>query len=168
MAVPVWSVGQVLTASDVNTWFVPITAYKGADQQNSGNVLINDNALSVSLAANAEYRATVDLWCTGNATIGSGDIKIAYTWPSGATVYWWGVGFAAQAGALTAGAVHYENTSGASHPFGLDSTGPVKVSASVATSSTSGSLTQQFAQNTSNGTVTKVLAGSIMTLVRIG
>src|SRR5262245_15271614 len=83
MAAPTWVSGQVLTASDVNTWFVPIAAVKTANESvTSSTTLQNDDELFVSVAANSTYLVQCYIKCDGAAT---GDIKLNWTAPASAT-----------------------------------------------------------------------------------
>jgi hypothetical protein len=169
MGVPTWNDGDVLDAIDVNDWFVPRTARKPSDQQSGNTTLIDDADLQLQVDANAAYKWDVLLQCTG-ASIGTGDVKVTFTWPSGATAMWYGDGFAASTGSPGPSVTHVETASGTAHAFGIDGSGlsPVRITGRIATSSTAGTLKMRFAQNTSSGTVTKVLAGSSMEVWRTG
>jgi hypothetical protein len=162
-------VGQVLSASDVNTWFVPQAIWKPGDEAvTSSTALQPDNDLVATVAANAQYSFELTLWTTG-ATITSGDIKIAMTWPAAGQGMWVADGYAIS-GTITPTTIHIETTSGTAHSLGVDASGgtPVRISGSLKTSSTSGSLVLQWAQNTSNATATDVKIGSKLVCWRIG
>ena len=81
MAPPVWSVGQVLAASDVNNWFVPLAAYKTSQATRTTLTKSIDSDLQVTLAANAFYevRAGIIYQSPG----GSGGFAFTWTVPSG-------------------------------------------------------------------------------------
>lgn len=170
MGIPVWSVGQVLSAADVNTWFVPQAIIKPSDEAITTTVLQNDNDLFVALAANASYSFELALWTTG-AAITAGDVKVAMTWPSGSTGMWFADGFVLASGTPTAALTHIETTSGTAHALGVDASAgsPVRISGSVKTSGTSGSLVLQWAQQTGNVSIpTDVKIGSKMVVQRTG
>jgi hypothetical protein len=167
LAIPTWNVGDVLTASDVNTWFVPMTARKGSDQLVTSSTALVDDAdlLVTTLAINAAYDFELLLNCTG-AAIGTGDVKVAMVWPSGAAGEWYGLGFATSGASPTIS--HMETSSGAAHAFGIDGAGqsPVRITGSVRTVLFGGTLKLQWAQNSSSGTSTKVLKDSVMKVWR--
>jgi hypothetical protein len=82
MAAPVWSVGQVLTASDVNTWFVPLAAYRTSNSaQVKNTTLTPDPVLFVPVAANAIY----EFRCYLNAASASttSGMSMTFTVPAG-------------------------------------------------------------------------------------
>jgi|SRR5215472_253264 len=166
MAPPTWVVGQVLTASDVNTWFVPLVAYKSADQSLTSNTTLqNDNALSVTVAANATYWFELYLNFEGGTT-GSSDIKVGWTFPSGLTMRYQDI--YADTGAVARLAVTDIQTSVIA--VGSNGAGNLRAYSArgtVLTSGTSGTLQLQWAQNTSSGTATIVHAGSVLMLQRI-
>jgi hypothetical protein len=56
MAVPTWVVGQVLTAADVDSWFVPVPAYKTAVTTRNTLTKSIDPDLQITLAASAVYQ----------------------------------------------------------------------------------------------------------------
>lgn len=58
MAVPTWISGQVLTASDVNNWFVPIPAYKTGGTTRTTLSAAVDPDLQLPLSASAVYEIT--------------------------------------------------------------------------------------------------------------
>ena len=163
MPVPTWSVGQVLTAADVNSWFVPLAAYKAADQSVSSLTLANDNALVIPLAASAVY----EFWLTftyAGGTQGSSDLKVAWTFPSGTTMVY------ARAGIDTSGTFGQNKTIQTDVvSFGTlgSGTGVVQCHGSVATTATSGSLQLQWCQNSGSVVATSVKLGSTLTAQRV-
>jgi hypothetical protein len=168
MGIPTWAPGQVLAAGDVNNWFVPLNAYKAADQSvTSSTTLANDNALFVSVAANCTYTLQLDLFYEG-AAAGTGDLKWNFTSPSGTTGL---TGTPAYFGTDT-------NIHGAAFvalgstftTLGTNGAGVIKyalTTGTLVTSSTAGTLQFQWAQNSSSGTATKVRAGSNLCVWRI-
>jgi hypothetical protein len=167
VAVPTWVVGQVLTASDVNSWFVPLAAYKGADQSvTSSTTLVNDSALVVPVAANAVYDFSLRVFYTGGTT-GTGDIITQLTVPSGTT----GLLRIAGLNLSLAFQYGYRTIPIAALAFGGNGTSTLEVceiTGTVTTSSTAGNLQFQWAQNTSSATATTVKAGSVLVAQRIG
>lgn len=105
MAVPVWIANQVLTASDVNNWFVPIANWKAADETRTTLTPAIDSGVSFSVAANAVYVVTAGIgyscasggitWnfvqptgCAGNCEVAGqlgGPAAARTTWIAGAT-----------------------------------------------------------------------------------
>lgn len=167
MAAPTWSVGQVLTASDVNVWFVDIVRNKPTDEGPiTTTTLQNDNDLILPLAANSSYELDGYLYATG-ATINTADIKIGFTAPSGTTYRFTTLGYDLSVSpspklsqALSSGT--------SSHGVNGGSASPVEIKGWVTTSSTAGNFTLQWAENTGNASGTSVLAGSWLKVRRIG
>lgn len=62
MPIPTWSVGEVLSAADVNNWFVPLYGAKGNDLTRSSTGVTADPDLAVTVAANATYDVACDLY----------------------------------------------------------------------------------------------------------
>src|SRR5258707_13378910 len=83
MPVPTYNVGQVLGAADVNVWFVPLAAVALTDQSTASLTFINDNTLSVPVAASSNYQVDLFIRCNGPNTSG---IVCAFTEPSGANL----------------------------------------------------------------------------------
>jgi hypothetical protein len=82
MAVPTWIPGQVLTASDVNTWFVPIIAYKTAGTTRNTLSPALDPDLGINLpVASAYYEVTGGI----GYNCASGGISWNFVLPFGGT-----------------------------------------------------------------------------------
>ncbi|SRR6266581_3187782 len=167
MPVPSWVVGQILTASDVDSWFVPLAAYKTADQSvTSSTTLVNDSELVVAVAASAVYFVRCYLNFEGG-TAGSSDLKWGWTVPASATFrYTWAgwnnTGSVARAGdGQTATDTPSSATAGAGNLHGVMMTGTLAVAASA------GNMQFKWAQNTSSATSTIVHAQSALVLDRI-
>lgn len=167
MAVPTWVTGQVLAASDINSWFVPVPAYKTADLGRASTITLTaDPDLSLPLAASSVYLITISLsFANANATAGGVNFSFAFTVPSGATGYvsktYW-ISASSQQTALpdpwtTQRTPYVDNT----RDWGMLATG------SIFTSS-SGNLVLTWAQGTSNATSTFLRKGSIMTALKVG
>lgn len=170
MAVPTWVPGQILTASDVNTWFVPITRIKPGDTARaSTTTFANDPDLILPVAANSTYFVQAVLFYTGAATMGSG-FKYTFTVPTSATgmhgdsyqnssniyvgdiAYNWTDTPQPQGGAWTDGVTSFLN---------------VKISGILVVAGTAGNLTLQWAQFTSSATNTTLRANSFLAASRI-
>lgn len=169
MPIPTWSVGQVLTADDVNNWLVPSAVRKGSDQSvTSSTTLVNDTALLLPVAATAAYYVLVTIIYQGAAN-GTGDLKWQWAVPSGTTIsgrqasyFTSGVGVGqSNLATFTQASVTVSGTNGGN-------TVPLDMALTVLTSSTSGNLQLTWAQNTSSGTATTIKAGSAMLMQRIG
>lgn len=169
MAVKSWSVGDVLSAADMNAWTVPQVAYKTSDTSHaSTTTLTPDPALSVTVAANATYTFGTTLWYEGG-TQGSSDFKWQFTGPSGASLLYSAYNLTTSGTASTAS----YNQSGLATvgQAGTNGAGAIRVVygfGSFTTSSTAGSLALTWAQNTSSGTATILHTGSWISLQRIG
>jgi hypothetical protein len=169
MAVPTWVSGQVLTASDVNTWFVPLAAIKTSNESvTSSTTLQNDDDLFVSVTSNSTYIVHCLINCDGAST---GDIKIQFTGPAGAS-------FTGLCNGLAIGGATGSDDQVASidlataKSFGLAGgagvTRPVNIHGNLVIAGTSGTFRLQWAQDTSDATATRVLTGSHLILQRIG
>ena len=168
MAVPTWSVGEVLTASDVNTWFVPQAAFKTVAQHvGNSTVMVNDADLLLPLTANAVYRMTCYLNYDGPA-LGTGDIQCTWAVPSGTNywlqaVAWNAAGNPVDRLTFTAGQVQIYGTEGAGVNRACTMQG------SLAVGSASGTLQFRWAQATANSTVDTIVGtGSLLLLQRVG
>jgi hypothetical protein len=131
----------------------------------SSTVLQNDDALTFTVAANAEYALSLFLFYDGATGLSNG-ISTALALPAGATV---SGGKLTQTTPTSAFVV----SAGSGTPiFTGDTSGPgttwgVRLDFSVVVAGTSGSVTLQWAQETSNATATRVLAGSWATITRV-
>lgn len=143
---------------------MPIRAFKPADVAIANSaVLVNDAALFVPVAANAEYEITVHIIYTASAT---GLLQIGFAAPASATFDWVVIGLAntvtaSDSGSYTAlaravGDTKNLGTAGASTPV------VVRVEGRLVTVGTSGNLNLKWAQAVSNSTGTTVKAGSFM------
>jgi hypothetical protein len=81
MAVPTWVTGQILTASDVNNWFVPIAAFKPSATVRNSVTLTADTDLTLSVAASAVYEISAGLIYQGATTV---NFLFNFAVPSGA------------------------------------------------------------------------------------
>jgi hypothetical protein len=167
MPPPVWAVGQVLAAADVNSWFVPLVAYKtGATSRSSTTTPSADPDLTITLATSAFYRIEFHLNFEGSATANQG-IKWGFTVPTGTNVRYHGVW-----SNVTANAEIGHTWTGAQQPTaGTDGTGNIHGASgqgTVFTSTTGGSITLNWAQAVSEASAITLHEQSSLILTRIG
>jgi hypothetical protein len=167
MAPPTWSVGQVLTAADVNNWFVPLAAYRTSSQSvTSSTTLVNDNQLFVTVAANAVYYLQLGLNYTA-AT--AGDLAGGWALPSGASI----TNTVSMSLLSTAAGYGDDATSGGGSTVvaggvGSGTNAGAKSDWILTTGGSSGTCQFQWAQLASFATATSVVAASFLILQRIG
>ena len=166
MAPPVWVPGQVLNASDINSWFVPIAAIKTSDQSvTSSTTVVNDTALVVAMPATGTYFFECFVEYDGG-TGGSSDIKFNWAVPTSATLRYTmttrNLSNNPVAGDATTGST--TNTASSGGAGVLRAIGMV---GSLVMAGTAGNLQFQWAQNTSSATSTIVHAQSMMLLYRM-
>lgn len=161
---PVVSAGEIITAGLLQS-FAPLNAYKAADTSRvTTTTLANDPDLLVSVAASAWYWIDCVLTYEGS-TQGSSDLKYAWSVPTGTTMACQQEGITT-AGASTAGFARGVS-GGTAGTSGAGNQWTMRISGTVKTSTTPGTLVLQWAQNTSNGVATIVHAGSGMFLRRM-
>lgn len=168
MAVPVFTAGQVLVAADVNVWFLPISAIKTSNESvTSSTALQNDDALFLSLASNSTYEVTGLLSTDGAA---AGDIKVTFTGPAGASICMYFNALSVSAVGGGDDLVFILESFGTTGSFGTIAAADHRAIAfrgQVTIAGTAGNLQLQWAQDTSSGTATRVLAGSYISARRI-
>lgn len=165
MAMKVWNVGDVLTASDMNIWVVPRAVVKPSDQSlTSTTTMVNDTALVLPVDANATYDIHGFLLYEGGVQ-NSSDMKIQWTFPAGLTMYYQLVGI--DTGGVIRSATHTQATVPTIGSNGAGTRIVQSVNGTVIVSSTAGNLQLQWAQNTSSGTATIMHAMSHLQLHRI-
>lgn len=163
---PAINAGQRITAS-LLTSMLPIVVVKAADQSvTSTTTLTNDSHLVASLVANATYIVDGYLMLFG-PTPTTGDAKIDFTTPSGATMHYTSGGVV-----VASPATQYEdtvNTNTTARAIGTNGSTDMGVAlhAHVVVGSTAGNVQLRFAQNSSNGTATGFRAGSWLRFTRI-
>jgi len=181
VAVPTWTVGQVLTASDVNSWFVPLVSYKAAATTRANNTtLSNDPDLQLSIPANTVYAITAYIDYSTASTSGIG-LKFALSSWAGIGGHWGAVykvfgDTATTTGAGPASAVDFAWGDQASNtgPWGSAATPgdglfhTVLIEGTLIVGGTAGTLAFQWAQNTGNATAASVNTGSRLSAQRIG
>jgi len=168
VALPVFTVGQVLTAADTNQYLVnTIVARKTATETvASSTTLQDDDHLTVSVAANCTYELTGVIKYDGATT---GDLKFQFVGPSGATmdivVQSYQVGGTVAASDQSAGlAISTPLSVGAA---GTGSDVLLSFIGIVVVSSTAGTFKLMWAQDTSSATGTRVFANSYICLRQI-
>lgn len=166
------TVNYAPTAAEVDQLFDAITQAYGVRASKTGDetvttstTLQNDDELTVAVSASTVYEVALRLYVHGNATA---DIKVALTFPSGTVQGWGGLSIVAgSAGVSTSADVeaHAFTTLVASPTssltFGVpDTNGTLIICwATVSIGATAGSITLQWAQNSSSSTTT-INAGS--------
>lgn len=154
MALPTFSAGMEPTATQLQM-LVPIPAWKTATTTINTDATLNDDTdLAWPVVANAVYFMRVDLLFN---SVAAADIQFGWSVPSGTTIQWGdfsvdtalafrGLGNYTAATALTIGTAAVDQHA--------------QFSGVVTVSSTAGTVTLRWAQATSNGGNTSVLAGS--------
>ena len=165
MGIPTWTSGEVLTASDVNAWFVPLNAVKGTDETvTSSTALQNDNDLVLAVPANVTYKFDCLVIYTG-AT--GGDIKWTWAVPSGATLLYQCLHNEGGGTGLNNSTQAYSDLNTLQAAGGASQVEAVNMRGRMTTSSTAGNLQLQWAQNSSNATATIMRIQSNLTLQRV-
>jgi hypothetical protein len=166
MAAPVWSVGQVLTASDVNTWFVPLAAAKLTSQSvTSSTTLVNDADLVLAVAANATYDFACQLFYIAAA---GGDIKWTWSVPAGSGILYQNLHNEGGGTGLANACVANSDADTPTAAGGGSTTEAARMTGTMTTSSTTGNAQLRWAQNASSATATQVRAKSSLILRRTG
>ena len=167
MAIPVWQVGQVLSASDVNTWFIPVAVKKTSNTARASNTSItSDPQLTLPVAANADYKFEALILFNGAAS--ASDFQWRFTVPSGAVMNYT-CPHADATGTLVGISIVYNAPSVlTSQTTGTGNDRSATMTGMLTTAATAGNLVFQWAQNTSNGTATTVETGSYLYLQRCG
>jgi len=140
--------GGRLTAQEIQD-VAPNAAVKPGDESVTDSAALqNDNDLFLVLPATGTFAFIAALYCQSTVAQGSGDIKMAFTWPAGASSSWSTLGNAASSGAgVSMNAVR--NTSGASLSCGVGATEvPVVLFGTIVMGGTAGDLQLEWAQNT--------------------
>jgi hypothetical protein len=144
----------------VNTWFVPLAAYKTGALARSTSTLSNDPDLTLTLAANAFYEVT----CAINYAVTTGGFQWAWTTPASVT------------GGLTAafvlagtGAGSFGFTWAASTQAGNQSSpnGGINIQGNLATAGSGGTFALKWANGTGANSTT-IGAGSYLSARRVG
>lgn len=163
----VFTVGEVLTASNVNTYFAQMNhVFKtGSETVTSSIALQNDNELLFSVAADTNY--VFKFVCsTLSAANAAGDIAIGFSFPAGAVCHFGGVGAhnALASGSSENGEWIFREaaTSGTTNiPYGCSTAGlTVVIEGYLDVAGTAGTLQLIWAQQSSNVNATSMRVGS--------
>lgn len=168
----------IMEAYDGSAWqqvgYYPSLLYVRRSADHAGrtnNTIAADDVLVLTVAANAIYEITSEIFYTAGGAAATNGLKVGWSGPSGATFDWTWYGKIDTDGTATATstwmagrAIGDQLSSGgagatlcAARPHGL-----------LITSSTSGSFSFQWAQSTTNGTATIIKAGSFLIARRVG
>jgi hypothetical protein len=169
MPPPVYTVGQVLAASDVNNWFLPVVAYKTGDTSRASTTTNSpDPDLTLPVVANANYFLEAFLFFEGSATASQG---IKWTWivPTGATMRYHlicadtaGVAFSGTGATFTGSSTGVSGSTGSGNLRGLSMKGTLFVG------STAGNAQITWSPNVNEAAVVTLHAQSSVMLTRIG
>jgi hypothetical protein len=163
-----WAVGDVLSAADMNAWTVPLVAVKPADTgRNTTTTPTADPDLQVAVAAGATYQVTATIQYKGGGNGGS-DAKFGISAPASSTGFM--IVTRQQITSFPTTTTDWNALGGVSNA-GTNGTGntlPCRIDAVVTTAGTAGNISVIWAQNTSNGTNTTVIANSTLVAQRIG
>jgi hypothetical protein len=158
--------GDKIRASDLAPLFARKTA---TESVTSSNTLQDDDELFVDVEADSVY--VVEGVLQYDAGTG-GDLKFSFTAPSGATLDWAATVAPTAATTATAPGTMNFNGSDLSTTYGAGGIGAgSRLSATftglLITDATAGTLQLQWAQFASNGTATRVFAGSFLHLRKV-
>jgi len=163
---PVWSVGQVLTASDVNTWFVPLAVVKPSSESvTSSTTLQNDDHLVLAVAASATYEFTCQLFFIAAS---GGDIKWTWSLPAGASLTYQNLHNEGGGTGVGNACLANSDLDTPTAAGGGSATEAARMTGNLTIAGTSGNAQLRWAQNASNATATQVRSPSQLILRRIG
>lgn len=167
MAYPDILAGEDITAG-LLTSMLPVIVPKAATEPlTASTTMQNDDELFASVAASATYAVQLHLFHDADTT---GDIKIGWSGPAGATMNWGAVVAhvnETSSGTVTAVSMQTRIISETQDIGGGSSTGTYSVvHGTLITSATAGTLNFQWAQRVSSATATNVRAGSMLILHR--
>src|SRR5438045_1226145 len=167
MAVPVVSVGDVLTASFVNTWLLPLAVTQPTSESlASSTALQNDDHLVLAVAASATYEFTCQVFFIAAAS--PGDIKWTWSVPAGAAITYQNLHNEGGGTGVGNSALAYGDTDTPFAAGGGSPTEAMRMTGTLTVAGTAGNVQLRWAQNTSSGTATQVRANSQLILRRIG
>jgi hypothetical protein len=167
MAKPVYSIGDVPTADEVNDWFVNVQwARKPTTETvNNSTTLQNDNHLFLPVEASAEYEMHCLLAYSGSSPA---DLKVLFSVPAGAIMV--GMGSILPVNATSQSDIssvpYGHNSSEIWGTFGAGTQVGV-VTGTVVTAGTAGNLQVQWAQYSAVPSDTDVHAHSFLRLTRM-
>ena len=164
MPIPTWVPGQVLAASDVNNWFIPLAAYKAGDTSRTTNTTLTpDPDLVVPVSASAVY--TFHAFFDYEGANAAGFLKWQWTVPAAATLRY-AATFVGTGGGININL--YQGTDVvAGYTLGAGNTMAMVHQGTLITAGSAGNITLTWAQNASNGTSTILHAQSSLVMQRI-
>lgn len=163
--------GQRLTGTLMQSMLPDMIQKLTSTDRNSTTTLADDPDLTTTLEANARYFVEFEIWYA--ATVASGGIKTAWTVPSGVTGNRSALGLAdSVSSTVPEGAGRFGThayTTAVAYGDRQSSTNliVVKECSTVTTSSSSGTLALQWAQNVSDAANCRVAAGSLIRVTRL-
>lgn len=172
MAIPTWVPGQVLSASDVNSWFTPEAVVKPSTTSRTSASILADPALTVNLAAGALYEVRCMIFYNGlNA---GGYLQWNWTVPGSGSFNYLPL-YPLQGGSLDTGykigAVAGVEVPATTTVGPAWTEGPLVIKAAMmqglAAGGSGGPLTFNWGQGTANGTATQVMQNSYLIAQRI-
>jgi hypothetical protein len=166
MAPPVLSVGDVLTASFCNTWFLPSVVVKPTSESvTSSTALQNDDHLLLPVAASAVYEFTCQLFFIAAP---GGDIKWTWSVPAGSGITYQNLHNEGGSVGLGNACLAYGDTDTPTAAGGGSPTEAVRMTGNLTTGGSTGNVQLRWAQNASSGTATQVRSPSQLILRRTG
>lgn len=166
MTYPTFLAGMVPTPDELNAIASTIVIKSANQSVTSSTTLIDDNDLAAAVEADATYEFEVCLRVTGNG----GDIDVAWTGPSGASMslrLCMGPD-SGTADVTNTNVVRIHRNIGTEQVYGTTTSNSAIVERGIlVTSSNAGTLQLQWAQNSSNINATTVGSGSFLKLRRI-
>lgn len=158
--------GTRLTAALVRSW-LPLTVVKTSTESiTSSTTLQNDDELLLPVEASAQYILGGMIRYQASS---AGDLKLAWSYPTGATMNWVPHGIGSAETTLVGQILTQSQTISSQPtlggPAGLTSI--ARLTGHLIVSTTAGNLQLQWAQGTSDATATSILSGSHLRLERI-
>lgn len=172
MATKQWNVGDVLTASDMNVWTVPVAIIKPSAQTRNTTTSVADDAdLILPVAASTSYHIQgLIIYDGANMSVSTdpGGLKFTFSLPASATGQYLPI-HQNQSGNFTGSYTSNwtDTVTAATQGVGLANNLNVGISGVLQVAGTAGNLTFRWAQVNSSGTNTKVYAQSFLTAQRI-
>lgn len=159
--------GQRLTAGALNLAITHEVRKTATQSVTSSTTLVDDTELFFAVGASTVWFWNALLLYDGAASP-NGDLKMQFTGPSGASLTW--VNFGVNTSALSAYNVVTEQLTAGS-PRAVGTNGGTQMSCRPAgyltIGSTAGTFRLRWAQNASNATPTRVMAGSVFQFKRV-
>lgn len=164
---PTFLAGQVPTADELNA-LLPVLSYKTGDTSRASTTTASaDPDLVVALDANSLYEWVLVVRASGNG----GDIKIAFTAPSGASMVQ-RTSHGPDLGTADATNTNVRMTSGHAAAtelsYGLTTANCLVMERGLLDTSSAGNLTMLWAQDSSNVNATTVESGSYLKAWKVG